>query len=94
MEWCWDFYGAYPMPNPGAAVIDPQGPPTGSAGHVLRGGNYLLGGSFCRSASRFSAAALSPPFGFRVVLAPINKGRFTCCGLLSAVEKGRRQPFQ
>ena len=69
-EWCWDFYGPYPTTNPGAAVIDPQGPPTGSAGHVLRGGSYLSYGYFCRSAARSSAAALSPPFSFRVVLAP------------------------
>ena len=69
-EWCWDFYGAYPVSIPGAAVIDPQGPPTGLSGHVLRGGNYQSNGSACRSAARSNAAALLPVFSFRVVLAP------------------------
>ena len=46
-EWCQDWYGAY-----GAkAVDDPSGPTRGSF-RVFRGGSWLSGGRFCRSAYR------------------------------------------
>ena len=47
MEWCADWYGAYPTES----VIDPVGPSSG-AGRVLRGGGCLYGGGRCRSAVR------------------------------------------
>jgi formylglycine-generating enzyme required for sulfatase activity len=66
-EWCQDWYGNYP----GGAVIDPQGPATGSA-RVIRGGAWYEFAQFCRSANRFANAPdeADGATGFRVVLAP------------------------
>jgi formylglycine-generating enzyme required for sulfatase activity/serine/threonine protein kinase len=66
-EWCHDFYSerAYPA----GAVTDPVGPISGSAGHVLRGGAWDVGGELCRCASRnVYRAGWDRCFGFRVVL--------------------------
>ncbi|HRT63957.1 MAG TPA: formylglycine-generating enzyme family protein [Candidatus Hydrogenedentes bacterium] len=46
-EWCQDWYGSYAA----GAVSDPQGPSTGM-GRVLRGGNWINGVRYCRSAYR------------------------------------------
>jgi formylglycine-generating enzyme required for sulfatase activity len=46
-QWCEDRYGEYPK----AAVTDPSGPKKGS-NLVIRGGCWLRGPQFCRSANR------------------------------------------
>lgn len=73
LEWCQDWYGAYPS----GSVTDPQGAVSGSS-RVLRGGGYGAMAFGCRSADRnndfFGDTQVSPGyvrwFGFRVVLAP------------------------
>jgi formylglycine-generating enzyme required for sulfatase activity len=62
-EWCSDWYGSYPS----GSVTDPTGPSTGTF-RVLRGGCWVDGAQFCRSAGR----NLYPSFrisggGFRLV---------------------------
>jgi len=50
-EWCADWYGPYPAGD----VTDPAGPvvaPTESARRVLRGGSWIYGARYCRSAKR------------------------------------------
>ena len=66
-EWCEDWWGEYR----GDSVIDPHGPPTGTS-RVIRGGDWSLEASACRSACRYRAAIdhWSNCIGFRVVLAP------------------------
>ncbi len=49
LEWCWDWYGAYPS----GPVSNPVGPSTGSK-RVQRGGSWLSNASDCRSAVRAS----------------------------------------
>jgi formylglycine-generating enzyme required for sulfatase activity len=67
LEWCQDWYGAYPA----GSVIDPQGAVTGSS-RVNRGGVWgdLAGG--CRSADRdfYDPDTRYYSFGLRVLLAP------------------------
>jgi formylglycine-generating enzyme required for sulfatase activity len=65
LEWCQDWYDAYP----GGTVTDPQGPATGDY-RVLRGGSWAVPASLCRSACRFDddSAAAYNEYGFRVVL--------------------------
>jgi formylglycine-generating enzyme required for sulfatase activity len=46
-EWCQDWYGEYPPQS----LVDPQGPEEGAA-RVLRGGSWINGGRYCRSAYR------------------------------------------
>lgn len=46
-EWCWDWYGNYPMGN----IIDPTGLRLGSA-RLKRGGAYTWDARHCRSAYR------------------------------------------
>ena len=65
-EWCGDWYGPYTT----ATETDPTGPATGSF-HVVRGGSWFHGDTFCRSANR-SYSGPDDRFssiGFRVVLA-------------------------
>jgi formylglycine-generating enzyme required for sulfatase activity len=64
-EWCSDWYDEYPE----GAVSDPSGPTEGS-GRVFRGGSWLSGAAYCRSAYRFR---FDPSYryyyyGFRVAL--------------------------
>ena len=69
-EWCQDWYGEYPT----GTVTDPQGPTSGVAHRVIRGGNYFsYPGSYCRSAQRANLAATNTrkDTGFRIVLAPL-----------------------
>lgn len=48
-EWCWDFYSEnYYQSTP---TKDPAGPANGTQ-HVLRGGSFIDGASFCRSTGR------------------------------------------
>ncbi|MCL2765868.1 MAG: formylglycine-generating enzyme family protein, partial [Treponema sp.] len=47
LEWCWDLYGAYPS----GSVSDPTGEVSGSS-RVIRGGSWLDGGQYLRSAQR------------------------------------------
>ena len=64
-EWCQDWFGDYPA----QPIVDPQGSEIG-ARRVLRGGSWIDGGRFCRSAYRDASA---PGFrgnaiGFRLAL--------------------------
>ena len=72
LEWCQDWY-ADPYPHPGGSASDPQGPSTGSL-RVLRGGSWISGGQYCRSAQRNAGApeGVAIDIGFRVVLAPVQ----------------------
>jgi len=66
-EWCSDWYGAdYYAASP---PVDPAGPSRGER-RVARGGGYLHGGNYLRSAHRNNQdPAQSRPFlGFRLVL--------------------------
>jgi formylglycine-generating enzyme required for sulfatase activity len=68
-EWCQDWWSDH---LPGGNVVDPQGPPSGSA-RVIRGGGWGDSAKDGRSASRASnvpAGWLYNGIGFRVVLAP------------------------
>ncbi|MCL4501490.1 MAG: SUMF1/EgtB/PvdO family nonheme iron enzyme, partial [Deltaproteobacteria bacterium] len=51
MEWCQDWYGAYPA----GAAVDPTGPPTGVA-RVIRGGSWFSSAKNCRAACRAKRA--------------------------------------
>src|SRR6266571_745388 len=67
LEWCQDWYGAYPA----GSVTDPQGAVTGSD-RVVRGGDWSSFAKYCRSAFRHDSF---PDYrfnfiGFRVLLAP------------------------
>lgn len=67
MEWCQDYYDAYPVES----VWDPQGPEIGQA-RVLRGGSWIGRPQNLRAASRFR---LEPSFssgfnGFRLAGGP------------------------
>jgi len=64
-EWTADWYAAaYPADNP---TIDPTGPASGSL-RVKRGGSWLSGGAYLRSAKRhgYDPSHRSSTFGFRV----------------------------
>ena len=64
-EWTADWHGTYPAGNP---VIDPTGEASGSRRDV-RGGSWLTGGTYLRSAKRYSntpSHRLSSDLGFRV----------------------------
>lgn len=62
LEWCEDWYGAYPS----EAVTNPAGPASGE-GRVMRGGESDLPARYCRSACRYKAApaSRSTGYGFR-----------------------------
>jgi sulfatase modifying factor 1 len=66
-EWCVDRYGSYPS----GTVTDPQGASTGSS-RVIRGGNLVTHGEYCRSAFRFQRPSDygNNSIGFHPVLAP------------------------
>lgn len=63
-EWCWDWYGAYPV----TGTLDPEGPSTGSQ-KVIRGGSWFYFARDCRSASRgqYWPNSRDDIVGFRVV---------------------------
>jgi formylglycine-generating enzyme required for sulfatase activity len=64
MEWCSDWYGAYPA----GSLTDPGGPAEGSI-RVARGGSWFGGAMDCRSALRFGIApSFRGRIGFRVAL--------------------------
>jgi formylglycine-generating enzyme required for sulfatase activity len=65
LEWCADWYGAYPE----HAVIDPEGPENGD-GRMLRGGSWRNHGLFVRSADRYWSEPdnRSSHVGFRLAL--------------------------
>lgn len=68
VEWCADWYAAYP----GGSVTDPTGPTSGS-NRVIRGGGWDANGRFCRSAYRgygWPGGRLDS-FGFRVALVQV-----------------------
>lgn len=66
-EWCQDWFGPYTAD----AQSDPAGPPVGDY-RVVRGGDWYLGGVYCRSANRSQSgpADANSEIGFRLVLAP------------------------
>lgn len=51
LEWCRDWYGAYPEETDGEPLADPEGPEEGVS-RVLRGGSWFDYGRYVRSASR------------------------------------------
>ena len=61
-EWCWDWYGDYPLES----VADPAGPSEGSH-RVVRGGSWNGDAGWCRSAYRGRGVPgiRSDRFGFR-----------------------------
>jgi formylglycine-generating enzyme required for sulfatase activity len=66
-EWCLDWYGPYPS----SAVVDPQGPATGST-RARRSGRYSDPANLCRSACRAGnvvPTSTGDAGGFRMVLA-------------------------
>jgi formylglycine-generating enzyme required for sulfatase activity len=65
-QWCLDWYAKYP----GGSVKDWSGPATGTA-HVLRGGSWYYGETYCRSAYRdYDPGFIGNILGFRVALVP------------------------
>ena len=64
-EWCADWYGDYPSES----VTDPMGATSGSY-RVIRGGSWLYGAGFCRSADRHGSGPGDriSGLGFRSVL--------------------------
>jgi formylglycine-generating enzyme len=66
-EWCADWYDSDAYRR--GAVTDPTGPSSGSS-RVLRGGSWLSGSGFCRSASRnyCDPTVAYSRIGFRVVV--------------------------
>jgi formylglycine-generating enzyme required for sulfatase activity len=70
IEWCQDWYGAYPS----GAVTDPTGAASGSL-RVFRGGSWFSTAGFCRSAYRYGGGPSSRNDynGFRVSLSPSGK---------------------
>ena len=67
MEWCYDFYGAYPDGN--RSRMDPMGPIRGTS-RVARGGSFVRTAHQSRSAKRFKyeASYRGDEVGFRYVL--------------------------
>lgn len=65
LEWCFDWYGAYPA----GAVTDPIGPPRGYY-RMARGGSWRTDTRVCRSAARAggSAGRMDYTIGFRLAL--------------------------
>lgn len=66
-EWCQDWYADSYRD---ALTVDPKGP-RGGKSHVLRGGSWLYGHAYCRSACRDYVNETGPrdsSIGFRVVL--------------------------
>jgi formylglycine-generating enzyme required for sulfatase activity len=66
MEWCSDWYGAYPRGH----LVDPTGPASGS-NRICRGGAWGYSGKSCRASSRLGVSPSSRGrlLGFRVVRA-------------------------
>jgi formylglycine-generating enzyme required for sulfatase activity len=64
-EWCSDYYGVYPT----SPQTNPTGPTTGTS-YVYRGGGWMDGKRFCRSAVRKSYFVYTGiiEIGFRVVM--------------------------
>ena len=63
-EWCQDWFSDYSV----QPIVDPQGSGVGSY-HVLRGGSWLNGGRFCRSAYRRDVPGFRfNRIGFRLAL--------------------------
>jgi len=62
-EWCQDWYADYPTES----AVNPQEPDSGSR-RVLRGGSWVNGGRYCRSAyrSRFDPSNRIHNVGFRL----------------------------
>ena len=67
LEWCLDWYGAYPT----GSVVNPRGLESGES-RVIRGGDWYDRARDCRSAYRWPAVPTERNYliGFRPVLAP------------------------
>ena len=68
-EWCQDWHGDYPR----GAVTDPTGPSSGSF-RVLRGGGWVHGSEYCRSANRGGSTPddRGSYYGFRVLRSSVR----------------------
>ena len=68
-EWCRDWYGNYPNES----VTDPVGPSSGSR-RVHRGGCWINGAGYCRSANRGSSdpSDRGHDLGFRLAVVPVQ----------------------
>lgn len=64
-QWCWDWYGAYPVDH----QTDPRGPNSGTS-RVHRGGSWNSYAASCRAANRISipGPGAGASIGFRCVL--------------------------
>lgn len=71
LEWCSDWYGAYP----GGAVTDPTGPRRGSF-RMARGGSWRVKADVGRSAARAGGSAAREDYtmGFRLALVAVERG--------------------
>ena len=87
-EICNDWLGPYSSDN----QTDPSGPSSRNDedGRVLRGGNYQLNASLCRSSSRFGFEPLdeSDWIGFRVVRRSVSISTYTVTGRIFLHELG------
>jgi formylglycine-generating enzyme required for sulfatase activity len=72
-EWCWDWYGEYPVADQREdAISNPEGPPNGSQ-RVLRGGScFIYTHKMLRAAQRWSRAPglADHDYGLRVAILP------------------------
>jgi len=78
-EWCSDRYNTYPD----GPLTDPQGSPTPSDHHVLRGGSWYVSARHCRSAARYRdvSSHQHSDFGLRLALvAEDNRERIAVTG--------------
>jgi formylglycine-generating enzyme required for sulfatase activity len=68
-EWCSDWRGQYPS----TAVADPTGATAGSY-RVDRGGSWIIGARYCRSAYRYDDAPgnRNGDLGFRVASSSVD----------------------
>jgi formylglycine-generating enzyme required for sulfatase activity len=73
-EWCSDWYDEKFYARPEAGGHDPQGPSAAAVAglHVIRGGSFATGESFCRPADRYAEKTThrNNSLGFRVLLVP------------------------
>lgn len=73
-EWCWDWYSDlyYEECAQSGIVENPSGPEGSADGRVVRGGTWLFGEAFCRTANRYKYTPDIRRYaiGFRVAFVP------------------------